>query len=365
MKAAVLREIGQPLRLEDVELDEPGAGEVAVRIEAAGVCHSDLHYMVGDLRAKLPLVVGHEGSGIVEALGPHAGDRVSVGDRVALLWRPRCGECEACVAGNPVLCRFGRVLATTNGLMDGTTRLHGNGERIHHLMGVSCFAERVVVSETSVLRVPDGVPPEIAAISACAVITGVGAVLNAVHGAAGQPLAIFGTGGVGLAAVMGAALSGAHPVIAIDLDPVKLELAQRVGATHVVDAGEGDAVQQVLEVTGDGVPWMIDAVGRPETMRQAIECLKPAGTLVAVGLSSVEATVAVPINDLVQRQKRLVGSLYGSSNPRIDLPRIFALYLAGRLPLDDLIGGHRPLAEVNEAYAELRSGAVGRTILRP
>jgi Zn-dependent alcohol dehydrogenase len=269
------------------------------------------------------------------------------------------------VAGNPVLCRFGRVLATTNGLMDGGTRLHKGEQRIHHLMGVSCFAERVVVSHTSVLQVPDGVPPEIAAISACAVITGIGAVWNAVHRPAGQALAVLGTGGVGLAAVMGAALTGAHPVIAIDVDPVKLELARRVGATHVVDASEEDVVDRVLQLVDGGVPWMIDAVGRPETMRQAVECLRPAGTLVAIGLSSTDATVAVPINDLVQRQKRIVGSLYGSSNPRIDLPRIFALYLAGRLPLDELIGGRRPLAEVNEAYAALRSGGVGRMILQP
>ena len=365
MRAAVLREIGAPLRVEDVDLDEPGPGEVAVRIEAAGVCHSDLHYMTGDLKAKLPLVVGHEGAGVVEALGPRTGDRVAVGDRVALLWRPRCGECEACVAGNPVLCRFGRVLATTNGLMDGTSRLHQGDERIHHLMGVSCFAERVVVSETSVLPVPDGVPPEIAAISACAVITGVGSVLNVVEGPAGRPLGVLGAGGVGLAAVMGAALSGAYPVIVIDIDPAKLDLARRVGATHVVDARAGNVVDTVLELSDGGLPWLIDAVGRPETMRQAVDCLRPAGTLVAVGLSSTEAEVAVPINDLVQRQKRIIGALYGSSNPRIDLPRIFALYLTGRLPLDELIGGRRPLAEVNEAYADLRTGGVGRTILVP
>ena len=239
MRAAVLREIGAPLQLEDVELDEPKAGEVLVRIEAAGVCHSDLHYMMGDLKAKLPWWWATRAPASSKPSVRGAGSRVSVGDRVALLWRPRCGECEACVAGNPVLCRFGRVLATTNGLMDGTTRLHQGEERIHHLMGVSCFAERVVVSETSVLPVPDGVPLEIAAISACAVITGVGAVLNVVRRPAGQPLAVFGTGGVGLAAVMGAALTGAHPVIAIDIDPAKLELARRVGATHVVDAGEG------------------------------------------------------------------------------------------------------------------------------
>ena len=168
-----------------------------------------------------------------------------------------------------------------------------------------------------------------------------------------------------IVAVMGAALTGAYPVIAIDLDPAKLELAQRLGATHVVDAGAGNVVDQVLELTDTGVPWLIEAVGRPETMRQAVDCLRPGGTVVAIGLSSVDATVAVPINDLVQRQKRVVGSLYGSTNPRVDLPRIFALYLGGRLPLDELIGAHRPLAEVNHAYADLRAGRVGRTILRP
>lgn len=368
MRAAVLRRVGEPLLIEDVELDPPGPGEIQVRVEAAGVCHSDLHYMTGDLTARLPIVVGHEGAGIVEALGPGAGERVAVGDRVALLWRPRCGECDACVRGNPVLCRYGRVFAQTNGLFDGTTRLHvhgGDDERIHHLMGVSCFAERVVVSETSVTNVPDGVPPEVAAIAACAVITGVGAVLNAVTSPGGRPLGVIGAGGVGLAAVMGAHLAGAEPIIAVDLDPAKLALARRFGATHTIDAGHEDVVARVLDITDGGAPWMIDAVGAPATMQQGVAALAAEGTLVAIGLSRADATVAVPINDLVQRQKRIVGSLYGSSNPRIDLPRIFALYLAGRLPLDDLIGTRRPLSQVNEAYSELQQGGAGRGILLP
>jgi Zn-dependent alcohol dehydrogenase len=322
--------------------------------------------MTGDLPARLPLVVGHEGAGIVEALGPGAGGRVAVGDRVALLWRPRCGECDACVAGNPVLCRFGRVLAESNGLMDGTSRLSANGERINHLMGVSCFAERVVVSAGSVVAVPDGVPPEVAAIAACAVITGVGAVLNAVDSPAGSPLVVLGAGGVGLAAVMGAALVGARPLIAVDLDAEKLDLARRFGADHTIDAAREDVVQRVQDITGDdGAAWVVDAVGSPSTMRQAIACLRPGGTLVAVGLNRADATVAVPINDLVQRQKRIVGALYGSSNPRIDLQRIFALYAAGRLPLDALIGLRRPLEQVNEAYDDLRRGVAGRTVLVP
>jgi Zn-dependent alcohol dehydrogenase len=250
--------------------------------------------------------------------------------------------------------------------MDGTSRLHVGDETLHHLMGVSCFAEQVVVSETSVLPVPDGVPPEIAAISACAVITGVGAVLNAVERAAGRPLLVIGAGGVGLAAVMGAVLVGADPVIVVDVDPAKLELAASVGAGHVLDAREGDVVQRVLDLTdGVGVPWALDAVGSPETMRQSVAALAPEGTVVAVGLSRSDATVAVPINDLVQRQKRVVGSLYGSSNPRLDLPRIFRLYASGRLPLDRLVGARRPLSEVNEAFADLRTGGVGRTILVP
>ena len=366
MLAAVLRETGTPLSLEQVELDEPGPGEVRVRIEAAGVCHSDLHYVNGDLPARLPLVVGHEGAGVVEALGPRTTGRVAVGDRVALQWRPRCGECPACVAGNPVLCRFGRVLATTNGLMDGTSRLHAGDETLHHLMGVSCFAEQVVVSETSVLAVPDEVPLEIAAISACAVITGVGAVLNAVERAAGRPLLVLGAGGVGLAAVMGAVLVGADPVVVVDVDPAKLALATAVGASAVLDAREGDVVARVLDLTdGAGVPWALDAVGSPDTLAQGVAALAPEGTLVALGLSRTDATVAVPINELVQRQKRVVGSLYGSSNPRIDLPRIFRLYASGRLPLDRLVGARRPLAEVNEAFADLRQGGVGRTVLVP
>ncbi|MDH2445494.1 alcohol dehydrogenase catalytic domain-containing protein [Amnibacterium sp. CER49] len=363
MRAAVLREVGAPLTVEDLELAPPGPGEVLVRIEAAGVCHSDLHYMTGDLPARLPIVVGHEGAGVVEALGPGTSGRIGVGDRVALLWRPRCGECDACVAGDPALCRFGRVLADTNGLMDGTTRLRAGDEAVHHLMGVSCFAERVVVSESSTVAVPEGVPPEIAAISACAVITGVGAALGVVEHAAGRPLLVLGAGGVGLAAVLGATLVGATPVLAVDLDPARLELAARFGATPM-PAGD-DLAERVLEATSGGVLWAIDAVGGAGTLRQALACLAPGGTLVAVGLNRAGATVDLPINDLVQRRKRIVGALYGGANPRLDLPRIFALYLAGRLPLDALVGARRPLDEVNEAYAELRSGALGRTVLLP
>ena len=367
MRAVVLRSPDEPPRLEDVQLSAPRTGELLVRIEAAGVCHSDYHYMTGDLRAPLPLVLGHEGAGIVEEVGPGTSGRLRVGDRVALLWRPRCGRCDACVSGNPVLCELGAVQAAAGGLPDGTSRLSmSDGGELHHLMGVSCFAERVVVNENAAVGVPDGVPPEIAAISACAVITGVGAVFHEVREAAGRPLLVMGAGGVGLSSVMGAALVGAHPLIVVDIDEAKLDLARELGATHTINAREDDVVERILETAGGpGVPWAIEAVGRAQTLQQALACVAPGGTLVAVGLGAAGAEFPVPLNQLVQRQKRVVGSLYGSSNPPIDLPRIFGLYLAGKLPLDKLLGERLPMTDFGEAYERLTAGAVGRGILVP
>ena len=367
MRAVVLRRAGTPPLVEDVELAEPKRGELVVRIEAAGVCHSDFHYMSGELTAPLPLVLGHEGCGIVEELGSDCDGRIAIGDRVALLWRPRCGRCDACLSGNPALCEKGAVQASTGGLPDGTSRLSlTDGSELHHLMGVSCFAERVVVSESAVVKVPEGVPPEVAAISACAVVTGVGAVLNVVEHAAGVGMLVVGAGGVGLSSVMGARLVGANPIIVADLDPAKLALARELGATHVIDSGKHDLVEEVGRITaGTGVPWVIEAVGRAATLEAGLECVAAGGTLVAIGLGSAETRFAVPLNRLVQRQKRIVGSLYGSANPPLDLPRIFGLYLAGRLPLDRLIGERMPLERVNNAYEALLAGSVGRGILVP
>jgi Zn-dependent alcohol dehydrogenase len=365
MRAAVLHEVGAPLALEELDLQPPRAREVKVRVEAAGVCHSDYHYMTGDLRCLLPVVVGHEGAGVVEAVGAEV-EGVRPGDRVALLWRPRCGRCRPCLAGQPVMCELGRVQAITGGLPDdGTTRLRLDGREVHHLMGVSCFAERVVVSEKSVVKVPDAIPSPIAAITGCAVITGVGAVLNVAGQCAGRALIVIGAGGVGLCAVMGARLAGAEPIIAVDVDAAKLELAQQLGATRLVLAGRDDVVEEVRSEVPDGVDWAIEAVGGAHTLQQAIACLRPGGTAVAVGLSRADATFEIPINELVQRQKRVVGSLYGSANPPLDLPRLWRLYEAGRLPLDALLGEQYPLESVNEAYAALVSGAVGRAVLVP
>jgi Zn-dependent alcohol dehydrogenase len=363
IRAAVLHEVGQPLRVEEVELEAPRAGEVRVRVAAAGVCHSDYHYMRGDLVCRLPVVVGHEGAGWVEAIGAGV-DRVRPGDAVALLWRPRCGVCRFCIIGQPVLCELGKVQAESGGLPDdGTTRLRLDGQTVHHLMGVSCLADQVVVSEKSVVRIPERVPPAVAAITGCAVVTGVGAVLNVAGAVAGSSMLIIGAGGVGLAAVMGAKLAGANPIVVADVEPPRLERARQLGATHVIDADRQDVSAAVIGLLPGGVDWAIDAVGRPDTLQQSIACLRPGGTAIAVGLARVGETAQVPINELVQRQKRIVGSLYGSANPQIDLLRLFELYQSGRLALDELVGTQYRLAAVNEAFAALAHDAVGRSVV--
>ena len=363
--AAVLRSVGEPLRVEELTLAEPGPEEILVEIEAAGVCHSDLHYVHGQLRCPLPVVPGHEGAGRVLAVGERTSGAIRPGDRVALLWRPNCQRCRACVSGHPIMCEQGAVQARSGGLPDGTTRLSDAAGPVHHLMGVSCFAERVVVHERSAVRVPDDIPSEIAAIAGCAVITGVGAVRNVIGQAIGEPVVVMGAGGVGLAAVMGARLAGAGPIVVVDMQPERLALARRLGATATIDPHDGDVVEQVLGLVPDGAAWVIEAIGRPQTLQSAVAVLRPLGTVIAVGLGAVGETFALPINELVQRQKRVVGSLYGSSIPSIDLPLIFDLYRSGRLPLNLLIGERYDLDGLNDAFDALVAGSVGRSVILP
>ncbi|GAF49041.1 alcohol dehydrogenase catalytic domain-containing protein [Rhodococcus wratislaviensis] len=364
MRAAVLHRAGSPLVIEDVDLDTPKPGEVLVRIEAAGICHSDLHYMNGDLTAKLPAVLGHEGAGVVEAVGEGVA-RVQPGDTVITTWRPRCGNCEFCSSGRPALCELGRVHAATGGLLDGTSRLTLRGNRIHHLMGVSCFAERSVVPERSLIRIAPDVPPEIAAITGCAVITGVGAALNQMKEATGQAAVVIGAGGVGLSAIMGLNLIGANPIIAVDTVDARLDLARTVGATHVINPTRQDLQTEIVNISGRPAKWAIDAVGAAQTLTQAVEAVGTGGTVVAVGLGKVGATFAVPINPLVQQEKRIIGSLYGSSNTPVQIPQLLQLYTAGKLPLDRLVGRQHGLEEINDAYQDMRNGATGRAVIVP
>lgn len=364
MKAAVLRETGRAMTIEDVELAEPKAGEVKVRVRAAGVCHSDLHYMLGDLVTRLPIVLGHEGAGIVESVGAGV-TRVAPGDAVVMTWRPRCGYCEHCASGRPALCTSAKLQVQSAGLLDGTSRLTAGAEKVHHFLGVSCFAERAVLNQESVIKIPDDTPPEIAAIVGCAVVTGVGAVLNVMGAGAGKSVLVVGAGGVGLSAVIGAQLVGAHPIVVADVSREKLDRALALGATHTIEVGDGPLDEAVREVCPDGVEWAFDAVGKPETVQGAMASLRPAGTTVAIGLGRAGATVAIPLNDLVQRDKRLIGSLYGSSNTILQVPRLLELYAAGRLKLDALVGTTYPLDRINDAFDELVSGAVGRGVIVP
>jgi Zn-dependent alcohol dehydrogenase len=362
MRAAVLRKTGSPLAIEEIDLAAPNRGEVMIRVEAAGVCHSDLHYMVGDLQGRLPAVLGHEGVGVIEEVGPGV-TRVAPGDRVVMTWRPRCGDCEFCTSGHPTLCVLGRVQGRTGGLPDGTSRLSTGDETIHHLMGISCFAERCVVSDRSVVAIPKDVPVEVAAIVGCAVVTGVGAVLNLMSGATADPVVVIGAGGVGLSTVLGLNMIGATPIVVVDTVEDRLRLARELGATHTVDATSDDLTAVLAEVAPSGARWAVDAVGAPATMEQAFAALGTAGTLIAVGLGRADAGFTVPVNALVQQERRVLGSLYGSSNPVVQLPQILNLYQEGRLPLDRLVGRRFALDEVNEAYASLTSGATGRAII--
>ncbi len=364
MQAMVMYESGSPLVLEDLELDSPGPGELLVRIEATGVCHSDLHYVNGGLAARTPIVLGHEGAGIVEAVGEGVSS-VAAGDKVVLMWRPRCGECEYCLAGRPAQCALGRVHGQTNGLLRGGTRLSKDGERIHHLMGDACFAEHAVVSQESVIKIDPDIPSEIAAIVGCAVITGMGTVLNRMPNLAGKSVAIIGAGGVGLSAVIAAELVGAAQIIVSDVVPARLEKARQLGATHTIDSRDEDFAARVLDITGGGAHYVMEAIGRPATIRAGFDALRPGGTEIIVGLGSAGEELSIPINLLVQGDRQVVGALYGSSNTPLQLPEILRLYRAGRLPLDQLLDRSFPLAEANEALEHLRTGAIGRPVLIP
>lgn len=359
-----MHEPGTPLMLEDLELDAPGAGEVRVRIEATGVCHSDVHYLNGALTARMPIVLGHEGAGIVEEVGEGV-TTFTPGDKVVLMWRPRCGECEFCLIGRPAQCALGKVHGQTNELLRGGTRLSRDGVRYHHLMGDACFAEQAVVSQESLIGIDQDIPSEIAAIVGCAVITGMGTVLNRMPDLTGKTIAIIGAGGVGLSAVIAAALVGASQIIVSDVVPERLEKARELGATATIDSSREDFTARVLEITGGGAHYVLEAIGRPATIRAGFEALRPGGTEVVVGLGAAGEELSLPINLLVQGDRQLVGALYGSSNTPLQLPEILRMYRAGRLPLEKLLDRSFPLDQANDAIEHLRTGAVGRPILVP
>jgi Zn-dependent alcohol dehydrogenase len=363
MRAAVLPETGAALEVVEVELAPPGDGEVLVRLHASGVCHSDLNAIDGTAATRCPAVLGHEGAGVVEAVGP--GVELPAGTHVALSWMPSCGRCEECRRGLPHLCRTAWSAMGHGGLLDGTSRISRGGEPVYHYSLLSTFAEWAVVPERSCIPVPDDVPFEIAGLVGCAITTGIGAVWNTAGVRPGDRVAVIGCGGVGLSALLGAVAAGAEPIVAVDVAPEKLATAASLGATDTVAwAGSPeDTAERVRDVTGGGVDYAIEATGRPEAARAAFLSTRARGAAVLIGIPRADAEISLPALSIPRNERRVLGSIYGSSRPERDFPAILALYRRGRLPLDQLVSHRLPLEQVTEGFRLMTGGTAIRVVL--
>jgi S-(hydroxymethyl)glutathione dehydrogenase/alcohol dehydrogenase len=367
MRAAVLARPGTEARIEELELDEPRAGEVRVRMLASGVCHSDLHVRDGEWERPGPIVMGHEGAGVVEALGPgvDAATGLSVGKLVALAWLIPCGRCRSCLAGRTWECPISP--SYTHRMPDGTTRLHrpGDGADVLSYCAIGTMAEAQVVPAAAAIPMPDGTPPAVAALIGCCVATGVGAVTKTAGLVPGASVAVIGLGGVGLSAVMGAALAGASRVVAIDRVPAKLDLAREVGATDVVLASgdDGATTAAIRDATDGGPDLCVEAIGLPSTIEIAVASLPVGGTAVLVGMTPFGARASFEMFPLVDGARRIVGSNYGSAVPAIDFPRYAEMHLAGRLPVERLVTARIGLDGLEAAFERMRRGEGVRSVI--
>jgi S-(hydroxymethyl)glutathione dehydrogenase/alcohol dehydrogenase len=359
MRASVLFEQGQPLRVEEVELEAPRVGEVLVRMAASGVCRSDLHTVNGTLQWALPVVLGHEGTGVVEEVGPGV-THVAPGDQVVLSWLPYCGRCRFCAQGRPNLCED-QDWSNAGTMIDGTTRLSRNGVTIYHY-NTSSFAERAVVPAQTAIPVDPSLPAAELALLGCAVMTGVGAVLNTAKVRPGETVAVVGCGGVGLNVVQGAAIANAGAIVAIDVVPGKLELARSLGATHAVDGSAGEVIASVHGILGRGADHVFEAIGRTETIELAIQLVGRGGQAILVGLAPPEAAVRFDALTTTFEERSIRGSWYGGCRPLVDFPFLFDLYRDGKLRLDPLVSPCS-LAEINEAFAAMETGEVARKVI--
>jgi Zn-dependent alcohol dehydrogenase len=364
IRAAVLERTGGPHHVQDLDLAPPERHEVLVRLHASGVCHSDFNAIDGTAETRCPAVLGHEGAGVVEAVGPDV-TRVAVGDHVALSWTPSCGECAECLRDLPQHCTVAWPAMAAGGLLDGTTRLSRDGEPVYHYSVLSTFAEACVVSERSCIPIPHDVPFDVAGLVGCAVSTGVGAVWRTAQVRPGDRVAVIGCGGVGLSALMAAVAVGAEPVIAVDAAANKLDVAQSFGATSgVLWAGSSEeTAEAVRDASGGGVDYAIEATGRPEAMLAAFLSTRARGAAVLIGIPRAEAVLTLPALSIPRLERRVLGSIYGSSRPERDFPKTLDLYRSGRLPLDRLVSHRLPLDDVENAFALMRSGEALRVVL--
>jgi S-(hydroxymethyl)glutathione dehydrogenase/alcohol dehydrogenase len=365
VKAVVFRGAGNPLEIADVHLDPPGPGEVLVRIAAAGVCHSDLHVVRGEWSRITPLVLGHEGSGVVVEVGAGV-DTLEPGDHVVLSWIAPCGRCGQCLAGREARCEeAANVVGPLGVLPDGTTRMSIGGERVHHYLGVSSFAEYAVVPASGAIRVRADAPLDLVALVGCAVATGIGAVRNTAAVPPGATVVVIGCGGVGLSVVQGARLAGASRIVAVDLRPEKVALAVILGATDPVTVSRTDLVERVLQVLPGGADYAFDAIGLTATTGDAIRTLAPGGAAVVVGLPPQGSAASFDPLVLAESELRILGSNYGSIRPAVDIPAIVDLVMSGDVDLEAMVSGRVPLEQVQTALDELDSGSALRTLLVP
>lgn len=354
--------VSKPLAIDDIELAPPGPGELLVRIAAAGLCHSDLSVIDGTRPRPTPMALGHEAAGVVEEIGSQVDD-IRVGDHVVLVFVPSCGHCAPCAGGRPALCEPAAAANGAGTLLSGARRLARAGRPIHHHLGVSAFAEFATVSRRSVVKIDRDVPMDHAALFGCAVLTGVGAVVNTAKVTAGSSVAVVGLGGVGLAALLGAVVAGAERIIAVDLADDKLKLARELGATDIFNAAAPDAGAQVREATRGGVDFALEMAGSVAALDLAYRITRRGGTTVTAGLPSSAATLALSLVTLVAEERTLKGSYIGTCVPTRDLPRYLELFRRGRLAVDRLLTGRMPLDDINEGFDQLREGRAVRQII--
>ena len=359
VKAAVLYNFGEPLKIDSLKLADPRPDEVVVKLAASGVCHSDLSVQQAKLPFPPPVVLGHEGAGIVEEVGKDV-RHLKPGDHVVLSWVENCGRCHYCIAGHAHLCDA--MMASM--MSGGELVFEKNGTQIARMAGVASFSERTVVRGNAAIKIPDDVPLDRACLVGCGVMTGVGAVVNTAKVKPGDTVAVYGCGGVGLNVIQGAALSGASRIIAVDLAPAKLELARTFGATDLVNGKDGNAPDQIRDLTdGLGVDFAFEVIGLPSVITEAYMSLKRGGKAIVVGVPGIGQMVEIPGQMISLEEKSVIGSLYGSANMKRDMPRLIELYQRKKLKLDELVSKRIKLEAVNEAFADMEKGAVARSVI--